>query len=193
MKKLFAMLAMTLALAGCDKLAATPPSFTATDVTGLGYARDFKLFDHNGKARSLADFRGKVVVVFFGFTQCPDVCPTTMAEMAQVMNVLGEQSKQVQVLFVTVDPERDTQQLLQQYVPAFHPSFLGLRGDAAATDAVAQEFKVFRAKVPGKTPGSYSMDHTAASYVFDKEGKVRLYVRPGQGPEAIAADIKQLL
>ena len=193
MKKLFAILAMALALGACDKLASKPPSFTATDVTGLGYARDFKLTDHHGKARSLADFRGKVVVMFFGFTQCPDVCPTTMAEMAQAMNVLGPQAKDVQVLFVTVDPERDTQELLQQYVPAFHPSFLGLRGDAAATEAVAKEFKVFHSKVPGKTPGSYSVDHTAASYVFDKDGKVRLYVRPGQGPEAIAADIKQLL
>ena len=193
MKKLFAILAMALALAACDKLVDKPPSFTATDVTGLGYARDFKLTDHNGKERSLADFRGKVVVLFFGFTQCPDVCPTTMAEMAQVMSVLGEQSKDVQVLFVTVDPERDTQELLQQYVPAFHPSFLGLRGDVAATDAVAKEFKVFHAKVAGKTPETYTMDHTAASFVFDKEGKVRLYVRPGQGPEAIAADIKQLL
>lgn len=193
MKKLFAILAMALALAGCDKLVDKPPSFTATDVTGLGYARDFKLTDHNGKQRSLADFRGKVVVMFFGFTQCPDVCPTTMAEMAQAMTLLGEQSKDVQVLFVTVDPERDTQELLQQYVPAFHPSFLGLRGDLAATDAVAKEFKVFHAKVAGKTPETYTMDHTAASFVFDKEGKVRLYVRPGQGPEAIASDIKQLL
>ncbi|HEU4852779.1 MAG TPA: SCO family protein [Telluria sp.] len=193
MKKILAVIAMAMALAACDKIVAKPPSFTSTDVTGLGYARDFKLTDHNGKPRSLADFRGKVVVMFFGFTQCPDVCPTTMAEMANVMTELGERSKEVQVLFVTVDPERDTQELLQQYVPAFHPSFIGLRGDKAATDAVAKEFKVFYAKVPGKTPGSYTMDHTAASFVFDKEGKVRLYVRPGQGPAAIAADIKQLL
>lgn len=193
MKKILAIAAMALALAACDKVSTTPPSFNSTDVTGLGYARDFKLTDHTGKQRTLADFRGKVVVLFFGFTQCPDVCPTTMAEMAQVMNELGDDAKDVQVLFVTVDPERDTQELLAQYVPAFHPSFIGLRGDAAATDAVAKEFKVFKARVAGKTPDTYTMDHTAASFVFDKEGKVRLYVRPGQGAKAVAADIKQLI
>ena len=192
MKKLFAILAMALALAGCDK-AVPPSSFQSVDVTGLGYARNFKLTDHNGKLRSLADFRGKVVVMFFGFTQCPDVCPTTMIEMAQVLKLLGEQSKDVQVLFVTVDPERDSQELLQQYVPAFHPSFIGLRGDEAATDAVMKEFKVVRMKSAGKTPTSYMVEHTAASFVFDKEGKVRLYVRPDITPEALAADIKQLL
>ncbi len=193
MKKLFAILAMVLSLVACDKLASKPPSFTATDVTGLGYARDFKLTDHNGKPRSLADFRGKVVVMFFGFTQCPDVCPTTMAELSEVMKQLGPQAEQVQVLFVTIDPERDTQTLLQQYVPAFDKRFLGLWGDAAATAKVAKEFKVFYAKVPGKTADSYTMDHTAASYVFDRNGKIRLFVRHGQGAEPVVHDIKQLL
>ena len=131
--------------------------------------------------------------MFFGYTQCPDVCPTTMAEMAGVMKELGPQADQVQVLFVTVDPERDTQALLAQYVPAFDKRFLGLYGDAAATAKVAKEFKVFYAKVPGKEPGSYSMDHTAGSYVFDKNGKVRLFLRHGQGAAPIVHDLKQLL
>jgi protein SCO1 len=193
MKKLFAAslvaLALSAGLAACTK----PVSFQNTDVTGLRYAEDFALTDHNGTPRTLADFKGKVVVVFFGYTQCPDVCPTTMVELAGVMKELGPQADQVQVLFITVDPERDTQQLLAQYVPAFDKRFLGLRGDATQTAKVAKEFKVFYQKVPGKTPGSYSMDHTAGSYVFDKEGKVRLFVRHGEGPAPLVADLKQLL
>jgi protein SCO1/2 len=198
-KKLLALCMLPLILAAtlsaCDKAATapTPPSFQNTDLTGLDYARDFALTDHNGKPRTLADFKGKVVVMFFGFTQCPDVCPTTMAEMAAVMKELGPQADQVQVLFVTIDPARDTQQLLAQYVPAFDPRFLGLYGDAEATAKVAKEFKVFYAKVNGKTEGSYSMDHTAASYVFDRNGKIRLFVRHGKGPAPIVHDIKQLL
>ena len=193
MKKLLALCALALLVAGCDKFAASPPSFKNTDLTGLDYAQNFALTDHNGKARTLADFKGKVVVMFFGFTQCPDVCPTTMAELSAVMKQLGPQADQVQVLFVTVDPERDTQTLLSQYVPAFDPRFLGLYGDAAATAKVAREFKVFYAKVPGSTPGSYTMDHTAASYVFDRKGKIRLFVRHGEKPAAIAHDLKLLL
>ena len=197
MKKLFAVSAlafsMALGLSGCDKLASKPASFQNTDVTGLQYAQDFALTDQNGKPRTLADFKGKVVVMFFGYTQCPDVCPTTMAELAGVMKELGPLADQVQVLFVTVDPERDTQVLLAQYVPAFDKRFLGLYGDAAATAKVAKEFKVFYAKVPGKEPGSYSMDHTAGSYVFDKNGKVRLFLRHGQGAAPIVHDLKQLL
>jgi protein SCO1/2 len=197
MKALFAVsaltLAMSLGLAGWDKLSSRPPSFQNTDVTGLQYASGFSLTDQNGKPRTLADFKGKVVVVFFGYTQCPDVCPTTMAEMASVMKELGPKADQVQVLFITVDPERDTQALLAQYVPAFDKRFLGLYGDAAATAAVAKEFKVYYAKVPGKEPGSYSMDHTAGSYVFDKDGKVRLFLRHGQGAGPIVHDLKQLL
>ena len=193
MKKLLAILALGLLLAGCDQLGNKPPSFQNTDVTGLQYAQDFALTDHTGKPRTLADFKGKVVLVFFGYTQCPDVCPTTMAELAGVMKELGPQADQVQVLFITVDPERDTQELLAQYVPAFDKRFLGLRGDAAATAKVAKEFKVFYAKVPGKEPGSYSMDHTAGSYVFDKAGKVRLFLRHGQGAGPIVHDLRQLL
>jgi protein SCO1/2 len=193
MKKLLAAsavaLSLSLGLIACSK----PPSFQNTDVTGLRYAEDFALTDHNGKPRTLADFKGKVVVVFFGYTQCPDVCPTTMVELAQVMKELGPQADQVQVLFITIDPERDTQELLAQYVPAFDKRFLGLRGDAAQTAKVAKEFKVFYAKVPGKQPGSYAMDHTAGSYVFDKEGKVRLFIRHGQGTGPLVHDLKQLL
>ena len=186
-------LAAVLGLTGCDKPASKPLSFMNTDVTGLPYALDFALTDHHGRARTLADFKGKVVLMFFGFTQCPDVCPTTMAEMAGVMKELGPLADQVQVLFVTVDPERDSAALLAQYVPAFDARFLGLVGDAAATAKVAKEFKVFYAKVAGKAPGSYSMDHNAGSYVFDKNGKVRLFVRHGQGAAPIVHDLKQLL
>ena len=131
--------------------------------------------------------------MFFGYTQCPDVCPTTLSELAAAMKALGAQADQVQVLFATIDPERDTQALLAQYVPAFDPRFLGLYGDAAATARVAKEFKVFYAKVPGKAAGSYSMDHTAASYVFDRNGKLRLFVRHGQGPAPIVHDLRLLL
>ena len=193
MKKLLALFALALSLVACDKVAEKPVVFNNVDITGADYAKDFKLTDHTGKPRTLADFKGKVVVMFFGYTQCPDVCPTTMAEMATVMKELGPQADQVQVLFVTVDPERDTRELLAQYVPVFDKRFLGLYGDAAATAAVAKEFKVFYAKVPGKDKGSYSMDHTAGSYVFDKDGKVRLFLRHGQGAAPIVHDLKQLL
>jgi protein SCO1/2 len=189
MKKLLALFALALLLVACNK----PAVFNNVDITGADYARDFKLVDHTGKPRSLADFKDKVVFLFFGYTQCPDVCPTTMAEMAAVMKALGPQADKVQVLFVTVDPERDTQELLAQYVPAFHPSFIGLRGDAAATAAVAKEFKVFYAKSPGATPDSYSVDHTYGSYVFDRSGKIRLFVRHGKGPAPIIHDIQLLL
>jgi len=198
-RTLFALMFALLALTACgEKVGGPTPSaqaaqFQNTDVTGLGYAQDFALTDHNGKPRTLADFKGKAVVMFFGYTQCPDVCPTTMAEMASVMQELGPLADKVQVLFVTLDPERDTQQLLAQYVPAFDSRFLGLYGDRAATEKVAKEFKVFYQKVPGKEPGSYTMDHTAGSYVFDPQGRIRLFVRHGQGPDPIAHDLKLLL
>ena len=186
-----ALLALsTLMLAACQ---GNTEKFVNTDVTGLEYAKDFALTDHNGKPRTLADFKGKAVVMFFGYTQCPDVCPTTMAEMANVMTELGPQADKVQVLFVTVDPARDTPQILSQYVPAFDKRFLGLYGDDAATAKVAKEFKVFFQKVPGKTPGSYTMDHTAGSYVFDPQGHIRLFVKHGQGAEPIVHDLKLLL
>ncbi len=196
MKKLLALcvtMVLALALAGCDKLASKPVAFDNVDITGADYAHGFTLTDHTGKVRTLADFKGKLVFLFFGYTQCPDVCPTTMAEMAAVMQALGPDAAKVQVLFVTVDPERDTQELLAQYVPAFNPSFIGLRGDLATTAATAKEFKVFYAKSEGATPGSYSVDHTYGSYVFDTTGKIRLFVRHGKGPAPIVHDIKLLL
>lgn len=192
MKRLFALLCMMVALAACDN-SGKKLEFKNTDLTGLGYAKGFALNDHTGKAVTLADYKGKAVVVFFGFTQCPDVCPTTMAEMAGVMKELGPLADQVQVLFITLDPERDTKELLAQYAPAFDKRFTGLYGDAAQTAATAKEFKVFYSKVPGKTPDSYTIDHTAGSYVFDKEGKIRLFLRHGQGPAPIAHDLKLLL
>jgi len=193
MKKLLALLAFAVLLAGCDKARDRPVAFQNTDLTGLDYARDFALTDHNGKPRTIADFKGKVVVMFFGYTQCPDVCPTTMVEMANVVKELGPAGKDVQVLFVTIDPERDKPELLAQYVPAFNPTFLGLYGDAAATARTAKEFKVYYAKVPGSTPENYSMDHTAGSYVFDRNGKIRLFLRHGKGAASITPDLRQLL
>ena len=169
------------------------PGFTNTDVTGTDCCKDFRLTDHNGKVRTLADFRGKAVVMFFGYTQCPDVCPTTMLEMKSVLQQLGADAKRVQVLFVTVDPERDTRELLSSYVPAFDPGFLGLYGDAEVTAKTAREFRVFYQKQPGSTPGSYTVDHTAGSYVFDPQGRVRLFVRHGDGGASLVADLRTLL
>jgi protein SCO1/2 len=198
MKKLLPALvaacALTVSLAACDKLPGKQKeSFQNTDVTGLDYAKGFALTDHTGKPRTLADYKGKVVVVFFGYTQCPDVCPTTMAEMASVMQKLGPLADQVQVLFITLDPERDTQQLLAQYVPAFDKRFVGLRGTPEQTAKTAKDFKVFYSKVPGTEPGSYTIDHTAGSYVFDRDGRLRLFIRHGQGPDPIVHDLRQLL
>jgi protein SCO1/2 len=199
MKKLLPLLvaacALTVSLAACDKLPGKQQqvAFQNTDVTGLDYAKGFALTDHTGKPRTLADYKGKVVVVFFGYTQCPDVCPTTMAEMASVMQKLGPLADQVQVLFITLDPERDTQQLLAQYVPAFDKRFIGLRGTPEQTAKSAKDFKVFYSKVPGTEPGSYTIDHTAGSYVFDRDGRLRLFIRHGQGPDPIVHDLRQLL
>jgi protein SCO1/2 len=189
----FAACVLTLSLAACDKLPGKQASFQNTDVTGLDYAKGFSLTDHTGKPRTLADYKGKVVIVFFGYTQCPDVCPTTMAEMAGVMQKLGAQADQVQVLFITLDPERDTQQLLASYVPAFDKRFVGLYGTPEQTAKTAKEFKVFYSKVPGSSPGSYTIDHTAGSYVFDKEGRLRLFIRHGGGADPIVHDVRQLL
>jgi protein SCO1/2 len=168
------------------------PSFRNVDITGADYGKDFSLTDHTGRARSLADFRGKVVVMFFGYTRCPDFCPTTLAELKSVREQLGEDGKRVQVLFVTVDPERDTAQLLANYVPAFDPSFIGLYGNSAAIATVAKDFRVFYQKVPGKTPDSYTLDHTAGSYVFDPQGRLRLFARQGN-PANLVADIRILM
>jgi len=179
-----------LCVAGCGR---GGPSFKASDVTGTQFGRDFALIDHNGTPRTLADFRGKAVVVFFGYTQCPDVCPTTLAELAEAMRRLGPDAERVQVLFVTVDPERDTPALLKQYVPAFNPTFLGLTGDPPAIERTATEFKIVYRKQPGATPGSYTMDHSAGTFIYDPQGRLRLYVGYGQGPDVFAHDIRELL
>jgi protein SCO1 len=178
------------ALAACGE---RKPQFAAVDLTGADYAKDFQLPDTDGKLRSLQDFRGKAVVVFFGFTQCPDVCPTTLAEIAQAKQLLGPDGAKVQGIFITVDPERDTPEVLKAYVANFGPDFVALRGTPEQTAAVAKDFKVYYKKVEGKTPGSYTMDHSAASFVYDPQGRLRLYARYGGGPQALANDIKQLL
>ncbi len=193
-RRLILALAAAGLLAACDRLpGSAAPSFKAIDITGADYARELNLSDADGKPRSLAEFKGKVVLVFFGFTQCPDVCPTTMLELAAVKKSLGADGDRVQGLFVTIDPERDTAEVLKAYVASFGPDFVGLRGDAQQTQAAARHFKVFYAKVPGKTEGSYSMDHTAGSYVFDAKGRVRLFTRYGTGAEALTHDLKLLL
>lgn len=185
--------ALACASTACDRFSNSASVFHNRDITGVDYGKGFTLTDHNGQVRKLEDFRGKVVVMFFGYVQCPDVCPTTMAEMATVMNELGPAGNEVQVLFVTVDPERDTQQLLAEYVPAFDKRFLGLHGTPEQIDQVAREFKVFYAKGKGGTPESYTVDHTAGSYVFDRDGRLRLFVRHGEGAGLIAHDVRQLL
>jgi protein SCO1/2 len=183
--------AFVLGLSGCDK---PDQSFNNTDITGSEIARNgFALVDHTGAPRTLADYRGKAVVVFFGFTHCPDVCPTTLVELAEAMKLLGDRADQVQVLFVTVDPERDTPELLAKYVPAFDPRFVGLWGEPEAIERTAKDFKVFYQKTKETSPGAYSVDHTAGSYIFDGEGKVRLFARHGTGPEPLAEDIGRLL
>ncbi len=171
-----------------------PPAFHSTDITGASFAQGFELTDTSGKTRTLADYAGKVVAVFFGYTQCPDVCPTTLIHYKGVMEALGpEKAADLQVLFVTVDPERDTDEVLSQYVPAFDPSFVGLRGSPETIKKTTREFKVFFAKVPGTTEGNYSVDHTAASYIFDKTGKVRLMVRHNAPIAQTAEDISRLM
>ena len=188
-------LAVATALFGCDQLGSpsAQQQFQGVDISGAEYARTLSLPDQYGKPRTLDDFKGKVTVVFFGYTQCPDVCPTTMAELAQVKKALGKDGERVQGVFITVDPERDTPETLKAYMASFDPSFVALRGTPEETKATAKEFKVFYAKVPGKAEGSYTMDHTAGSYVLDPKGKVRLFVRYGSPAEALTADLKALL
>ena len=178
-------------IAGCGN--PSKPSFKGTDITGAAFARTLALTDHHGKPRTLDDFKGKVIVVFFGYTQCPDVCPTTLAALREVRDKLGAEGDRLQVLFVTVDPERDTEPLLAQYVPAFHPDFLGLRGDAEATAKVAKEFKIFYNKNTGTTPTSYTVDHSAGVYIFDPQGRVRLFGSQGYTVDAYLHDIRLLL
>jgi protein SCO1/2 len=169
------------------------PKFSAIDITGADYARDFALTDHNGQPRSIKDFAGKIVVMFFGYTQCPDVCPTSMAELAEVKKLLGQDGERLQGLFVSVDPERDTPEMLKEYMANFDPTFLALYTTPDKLAALAKDFKVYFKKVDGSTPTSYTLDHSAGSYVYDTQGKLRLYSRYGSGAPALAADIKLLL
>jgi protein SCO1/2 len=186
------MVAVAAIVVACSQEAL---KFNNVDITGSkSFGKDFSLIDHQGKQRHLADFKGKLVVMFFGYTQCPDVCPSTMNEMQGVMDLMGKDADRVQVIFVTVDPDRDTLNLLAQYVPAFDKRFLGMRPDSAESlQKVTKDFKVFYSKVPGKSSGSYTIDHTAGSYVFDADGQLRLFLRHQQGPQLIAEDLKKLL
>jgi len=192
-----ATLCAALAVSGCDRISSlggrSAGAFHAIDITGADYARELHLPDAKGSMRTLDDFKGKVTVVFFGYTHCPDVCPTTMLELAATKKALGAEGERVQPVFVTVDPERDTPEVLAAYVANFGPDFVALRGDAAQTQAAAKEFKVFYAKVPGAAEDSYTMDHTAGSYVFDTRGRLRLFTRYGADPSELRADLKRLL
>lgn len=183
--------ASALLLQGCSE---SKPAFNAIDVTGANYAKDFELTDHNGQVRHLKDFAGKVVVVFFGYTQCPDVCPTSMSELAEVKQALGADGARLQGLFVSLDPERDKPEVLKAYMANFDPSFLALYATSSEKlAATAQDFKIYYKKVEGRTPTSYTMDHSAGSYVYDTQGRLRLFTRYGTGPAALIADIQQLL
>jgi protein SCO1/2 len=181
-----------LAISGCER-AAPPHHFNAIDLTGARYAQGFNLPDFDGKPRTLADFKGKVAVVFFGYTQCPDACPTTMAELAGILKTLGPDASRIQVVFISVDPSRDSPALLKSYVTNFRPDFLALRGDEAQTQAVIKDFKLIVEKVPGKTPDSYTIDHTAGTYIFDPQGRVRLFASQSLDPALLTDDLKALL
>lgn len=189
-RALAALLLSALLLAACG---GGGPKFRSTDITGADFGRGFSLIGHDGKPRTLESFRGKVVVMFFGYARCPDICPTTLADMAQAMKALGPDAARVQVLFMTMDPERDTREVLSQYVPAFDPGFLGLYGDAEATRRTAKDFKIFYEKREGSAPGAYTVDHSSQSYVFDTQGRLRLFVRHDRIAEDLAPDLRQLL
>jgi protein SCO1/2 len=189
LRKLLALAAAAV-LAACG---ADAPKFRSTDITGADFGKELSLTGHDGKARTLADFRGKAVVLFFGYTHCPDICPTTLADVAEVMKKLGKDAARVQVLFVTLDPERDTPDVLASYVPAFDPGFLGLVGDDAATQRAAKEFRIFYEKRPGKAPGAYTVDHSGQSYVIDPQGRLRLFVRNDRIAQDLAEDLRALL
>ena len=192
--RMLAVLGVVLAAAGCHEGTKAPAvKFEYADITGVGIGSDFRLTDHNGHPRSLADFQGKVVAVFFGYTHCPDMCPIALAELAQTVKQLGRQGDRVQVLFITVDPARDTQKVLARYVPAFDPRFLGLYGDDATTAKVAAAYKVFFAPQRANKSGNYTIDHTAAVYLIDRQGRPRLFVRAGRTVTGMAHDIKLLL
>jgi len=190
LRRIVIVLLALLALAACQPAALR---FDGIDITGATYAQDFSLTDHTGVRRTIADYKGKLVIVFFGFVQCPDVCPTTLSKLAEVKRQLGKDGDRLQAVFITIDPERDTQQVLAEFVPAFDPSFVGLRGTAEETSRTAQQFKVFYQKAAGQTQTSYTMDHTAGSYVFDPQGRIRLFLKHEQSVESVVGDLRKLL
>jgi len=192
-KRRFLGLLAAATLTGLMGCSPDKPAFKGVDITGADYAKDFALTDQNGQARTLKDFAGKVVVVFFGYTQCPDVCPTTLQELLEVRRMLGADGEKVQAIFVTVDPERDTQELLQAYVANFDPSFVALRPTPEQLQALLKDFKIYAKKVEGKTATSYTMDHSAQTYLYDPQGRLRLYSRYGSGAQAMADDARLLL
>jgi len=181
-----------LMLSACQP-APQPPVFQSTDITGADFARDFRLTDHNGQIRTLADFRGKVVAIFFGYTHCPDVCPTTLSDFSAALQQLGPLAERVQVIFVTVDPQRDTPDLLKQFVPAFNPGFLGMYTDAPTLQLLAKEYKVVYQKASIKSADDYLIDHSASTYIYDPQGRLRLLMPYGSSPDTIAHDLKALL
>lgn len=189
LRRAFLLGCLGLLVAGCRK--AAPASFHSLDITGGTFARNFKLTDADGRVRSLTDYRGKIVLIFFGFTQCPDVCPTALARAAEIKKLLGDDGEHLQVIFVTLDPERDKPVILKAYTAAFDPSFIGLSGDLQQTAEVATEFKIFFKKVP--TGNSYTMDHTTLSYAFDPRGQIRLAIRHAQSAQDCADDLRQIL
>jgi protein SCO1/2 len=184
---------LCLSLLACGKHEGQIPSLIGTDISEARIGNPLRLTDHHGQHRQLADFHGKVVALFFGYTHCPDVCPTTMDDLSQALRLLGEDRKQVQVLFVTLDPERDTREVLEKYVPSFDGSFLGLYGDAATTEQVAHDFKLFYRKQAISGKEGYTIDHSAGIYVFDKKGALREFMNHGQKPQEIAHDLKQFM
>jgi len=187
-------LLLITALSGCsESTGIAREKFTTTDITGSGIGGDFQLTDHHGKSRSLADFKGKVVAIFFGYTHCPDMCPTALSELGYTLKELKQDANQVQVLFITLDPKRDTPSVLAQYVPAFHPDFLGLRGNIESTARVAEKFKVHFAAQEADVSGAYSVDHTSAVYVIDRQGRPRLYMGGGRTVKNMIRDIRVLL
>jgi len=191
MTRRFLWTALTvLALAACSP---EKPKFNSIDVTGADYAKGFTLTDHNGQSRSLSDFKGKAVVLFFGYTQCPDVCPTSMAELAEIKRLLASDGDKLQGVFVTVDPARDTTELLKAYMTNFDPSFVAFTPTPEQLSVVAKDYKIYYKRVEGQTPTSYSMDHSAGSYVYDTQGHLRLYSRYGMGAKLLAQDIQTLL
>jgi len=191
--RLFGACALTISLVGLSACSEPKPAFKAVDITGADYAKELNLTDQNGQVRKLKDFSGKLVVVFFGYTQCPDVCPTTMQELAEVKRLLGPDGDKLQAVFVTVDPERDTTELLKAYVENFDASFVALRPTSEQLPLIAKDFKIYFKRVDGKTPTSYTVDHSAGSFTFDTQGRVRLFNRYGMDAQALADDFKLLL